>query len=255
MSGTYVLKRAELQLRTMNVQDDLQHKKNDENIQKVRKVIRSNCRLTVREVAEEDGISKATCHKILTFAVGTAWSVLFTIPRGTLCYISFRKVYTTTPTTSNYLFTTVLYRNFQRHTVKLSEKSEEINSWTKNDFAWMMHSAGKHKCTNKSHMRYLGSLFSFRGSTALVALGHLYEVPRSYSNPPHSVESLRTSYRSVAETFTWQQTTFTRHITLPPAGFELAMPASQRPQTYALHRATTGIGRQLLRQGKNLMIK
>jgi hypothetical protein len=28
---------------------------------------------------------------------------------------------------------------------------------------------------------------------------------------------------------------------MPPAGFELAIPASERPQTYALDRAATGI--------------
>jgi hypothetical protein len=29
---------------------------------------------------------------------------------------------------------------------------------------------------------------------------------------------------------------------MPPAGFELAIPASERPQTHALDRAATGIG-------------
>jgi hypothetical protein len=29
---------------------------------------------------------------------------------------------------------------------------------------------------------------------------------------------------------------------MPPAGFELAIPATKLPQTYALHRAATGIG-------------
>jgi hypothetical protein len=29
---------------------------------------------------------------------------------------------------------------------------------------------------------------------------------------------------------------------MPPAGFELAIPAGERPQTYALGRAATGIG-------------
>ena len=63
--------------------------KNEENIQKVRKVIRSNCRLTIREVAEEAGILKATCHEILALAVGTATIctpkehlVLHLIPKG-----------------------------------------------------------------------------------------------------------------------------------------------------------------------------
>jgi DNA-binding XRE family transcriptional regulator len=93
--------------------------KNEENIQKIRKVIRSNCHLTVREVAEEVGILKATCHEILTPAVGTA---TICTPKEHLCYTSIRKVYTTMPPTSKCLFTTILYRNFQRHIVKLPEK-------------------------------------------------------------------------------------------------------------------------------------
>jgi hypothetical protein len=97
--------------------------KNEEKIEKVRKVVRSNCRLTVREVARGSWDFKATCHEIFTLAVGTAWSLLFAFPRSTLCYTSFKKVYTTMPTTSDCLFTTLLYRNFQRHTVKLPEKS------------------------------------------------------------------------------------------------------------------------------------
>ena len=38
----------------------------DDNVAKVREVIRSNRRLTVREVAEEASISKTVCHEILT---------------------------------------------------------------------------------------------------------------------------------------------------------------------------------------------
>ena len=30
---------------------------------------------------------------------------------------------------------------------------------------------------------------------------------------------------------------------MPPAGFEPAIPASERPQTYALDRAATGVGK------------
>jgi len=33
-----------------------------------------------------------------------------------------------------------------------------------------------------------------------------------------------------------------RQISLPPAGFKPAIPASERPQTHASHRAATGIG-------------
>jgi hypothetical protein len=36
--------------------------------------------------------------------------------------------------------------------------------------------------------------------------------------------------------------THKRHISMPPAGFERAIPASERPQTHALDRATTAIG-------------
>ena len=42
--------------------------KTDYNVAKVREVIRSNCRLTVREVAEE--VSITVCHEILTENLG-----------------------------------------------------------------------------------------------------------------------------------------------------------------------------------------
>ena len=44
--------------------------KTDDNVAKVRDVIRSNRRLTVREVAEEVSISKIVCHEILTENLG-----------------------------------------------------------------------------------------------------------------------------------------------------------------------------------------
>ena len=44
--------------------------KTDDNVAKVREVIRSNRRLTVREVAEEVGISKTVCREILTENLG-----------------------------------------------------------------------------------------------------------------------------------------------------------------------------------------
>ena len=69
MSGTNILKRAELQLRTMNVQDDLQSK-SEEKIQEVQKVIHSNCCLTIHKAAQEAGISKTICDKILTENLG-----------------------------------------------------------------------------------------------------------------------------------------------------------------------------------------
>ena len=44
--------------------------KTEDNVVKVREVIRSNHRLTVREVAEEVSISKTVCHEILTENLG-----------------------------------------------------------------------------------------------------------------------------------------------------------------------------------------
>jgi hypothetical protein len=38
--------------------------------------------------------------------------------------------------------------------------------------------------------------------------------------------------------------THKRQTTMPPAGFERAIPASEWPQTYALDRTATGIGKQ-----------
>ena len=65
-----MLKRAELQLRTLNIQDNLNKKKNEEIIQKVQQVINSNHGLTICEVAEDAGISKTTFHDILTENLG-----------------------------------------------------------------------------------------------------------------------------------------------------------------------------------------
>jgi hypothetical protein len=40
---------------------------------------------------------------------------------------------------------------------------------------------------------------------------------------------------------------------MPSAGFELAIPAIKRPQTYALDSAATGIGRNPLKRNGNFM--
>jgi hypothetical protein len=42
-----------------------------------------------------------------------------------------------------------------------------------------------------------------------------------------------------------------RQTSMPPAGFEPAIPASERPQTHALDRAATGIGFNLLKPSGN----
>ena len=58
---------------------------------------------------------------------------------------------------------------------------------------------------------------------------------------PHSVELLWTRDRPVAETST-REANNTHKRQSWPSGFETAIPASERPQTYALDRAATGIG-------------
>ena len=61
----------------------------------------------------------------------------------------------------------------------------------------------------------------------------------SHSDTPNLVGFLWTSDQPDAETTTWQHS---RKTSIPPAGFEPAVPASVRPQTHALDLATTGIG-------------
>ena len=59
----------------------------------------------------------------------------------------------------------------------------------------------------------------------------------------HTAGLLWTSDRPVAETSAWQRTTLTRdRHPWPPAGFEPAVQASERPQIHAWDWAATGIG-------------
>ena len=52
-----------------------------------------------------------------------------------------------------------------------------------------------------------------------------------------SVELLWASNHPDVETSIWQHTALNkRHISIPPAGFEPAIPASVRPKTHVLHR-------------------
>ena len=59
---------------------------------------------------------------------------------------------------------------------------------------------------------------------------------------PQSVGLLWTSDQLVAETSTWQHTQRNRQTSMPPAGFEPAVPVGDHPQTDALDRSATGIG-------------
>jgi len=63
----------------------------------------------------------------------------------------------------------------------------------------------------------------------------------SITHTHHSVEPLWTSDWPVVEASTWKHATLTSDVHTPTR-FEPAIPAIERPQDPALHRAATGIG-------------
>jgi hypothetical protein len=73
-----------------------------------------------------------------------------------------------------------------------------------------------------------------------VALDLIVEASMSYSDTPHSVELLWTSDRPVAET-SLPDNVHKKQTSLPPAGFEPAVPARDRAQFHTLDIADTGI--------------
>jgi len=73
----------------------------------------------------------------------------------------------------------------------------------------------------------------------------IHEVYRSYITPHHSRydcsgQMISSSQRPLPDNTQYSQQT-DRH-TCPPVAFEPTIPASERPQTYALDRAATGTG-------------
>jgi hypothetical protein len=73
----------------------------------------------------------------------------------------------------------------------------------------------------------------------------IIEASRSHSDTLHSVGLFWTSDQS--ETETSDNTQHSQGTNIPaPAGFEPAIPASERSQTHALDGAATGIGHTLL---------
>jgi hypothetical protein len=69
----------------------------------------------------------------------------------------------------------------------------------------------------------------------------IIEASRSHSDTPHSVELLWSSDQPKAEISTCRHK-HSQKTSMLPAGFEPAIPASERPQTHALASAATGIG-------------
>jgi hypothetical protein len=69
----------------------------------------------------------------------------------------------------------------------------------------------------------------------------IIEASRSHSDTPHSVGLLWTSDRSVVKNlYLTKHNTHNRQTSMLPAGFEPAIPASERPQTHDLHCEATG---------------
>jgi len=100
-------------------------------------------------------------------------------------------------------------------------------------------------------MQYLfrGHLFCFSFSSTA---SHRAEPPHlrgfyiTHNDAPQSVGLLLTSDQPVAESSIWQHTTVTAdRFPCPPVGFEPTISEGEWPQTYFLHRATTGTSIQM----------
>jgi hypothetical protein len=74
----------------------------------------------------------------------------------------------------------------------------------------------------------------------------IFDVSRSHSDRSNRLGLFWTSNRPEAETSTSAHNTYKRQASIPPSGFKLAIPASERPQTHALDCAATGIGQKIM---------
>jgi hypothetical protein len=73
-------------------------------------------------------------------------------------------------------------------------------------------------------------------------LGLLHEVPRPYSDTPHSVGLLRTSDQAIREPYLISHNTHKIQTSMTSVGFEPTIPASEWPKTHTMDRVVTGIG-------------
>jgi hypothetical protein len=78
----------------------------------------------------------------------------------------------------------------------------------------------------------------------LVSQGPLITVvSQSHSDAPHSCRTTRDQWSARRkDPYVTTHNIHKRQTSMPPAGFELTIPASERRQTHALHRAATRIG-------------
>jgi len=135
------------------------------------------------------------------------------------------------------------FRHMQQYEPNLQGSDDDVWHRTHKLF-WFVHGGNWnliHEVSGTGLVPVFRLLFFYHGATALVVQGLLIvEDTWSRSDTPHSVGLLWTSDKPEAETFNWQHN---RRTSTPPAGFKPTSPASQQPQTHALDRAATGIGR------------
>jgi len=106
--------------------------------------------------------------------------------------------------------------------------------WKKKSFLWKCNTEER-RLSKPPPVKTVTILF---GPTALSGPGppHSRGFQTTHNDTPQSVGLLWTSDRPVAETSTWQRTT--QLTPMPTVGFEPTISAGERPQTYALDRAT-----------------
>jgi len=92
-------------------------------------------------------------------------------------------------------------------------------------------------CTRRNYNSFPHSAqpLADQGSLIIKAL-------RSHTHTPLGRTPLYEGSARHSKNATWQNTTFRKETSKPPAGFEPLILASERPQSHALGRAPTGIG-------------
>jgi len=96
-----------------------------------------------------------------------------------------------------------------------------------------LHDSGNVRVIHPREIIMFPIFVSLWNNSPMVGWGLFIKASRSYSDTPHLLGLLWTSDQSVPETYIWPHTTLTRD-TIPPAGFELAVPVRERPQAHDL---------------------
>jgi hypothetical protein len=98
---------------------------------------------------------------------------------------------------------------------------------------------------NQSHRTSHSPRQFFFSNGATAPSGHgllIIEASRSHSDTPLGRTPLDEWSARRRDLYLTTHNTYERQTSMPPAGFEPTIPASERPQTHALDRAAIGIG-------------